>query len=91
MIVPIRTLTNKAFFARPKVPENKDSSRAAILAAAHRKLPERPLAASAKAPNPDEGAELIRAFLRVERPEVRAAIIELAVRLAESTRPSERE
>ena len=32
--------------------------------------------------SPEEGAELIRAFMRVKQPEVRAAIIELTMNLS---------
>ena len=74
------------------MPKNKESQKAAAPAAiGEGKTPGQPLPAGSKAATPAEGAELIRAFLRIERAEVRAAFVELAVRLAESTRPSAKE
>ncbi len=40
--------------------------------------------------SPDEGAELIRAFLQIERKSVRDAIIELVKRLSQANLPTER-
>ena len=38
------------------------------------------------AASPEEGATLIRAFLRIEDPDVRAAILELVTRLSQTSR-----
>ncbi len=46
----------------------------------------RPRTLASSAATPAEGADLIRAFLRIESADVRAALVELAVRLADSTR-----
>ena len=40
--------------------------------------------------SPEEGAELIRAFLQIERKSVRDAIIELVKRLSQANLPTER-
>jgi len=82
----------RTFIDETEVPKNRESQKAAAPAAiGGGKTPGHPLSGGAKAATPAEGAELIRAFLRIERAEVRAAFVELAVRLAESTRPFARE
>jgi hypothetical protein len=59
-----------------RVPRPQNENDVAFWAGQH------PSRANTSLASPEEGAALIRAFVRITQPEVRAAILELTVRLA---------
>ncbi len=84
-ISPDTKQPSKAFPAPPPPPK-----RTAAVSAAPA-LPEggkAPTASSADAVSPEEGAALIRAFLKIRQREVRTALIELALSLGTTNRPA---